>query len=149
MKWKESVSKSVIGWIISLAGMVLWFYGYLATGNPPIFDWQANTAWWISDFFPNVESEIGMALVFVGMVPIYWTRIISLGLRGLWRRRDDNYDVLEDGVVVGRIFLSPAAPEHRPWMWTRMNTRGRPPAFGYEPTRAAAMAAFSKSWQRE
>ena len=66
--------KSVIGWTISLAGMVLWFYGYLATGNPPIFDWQVNTAWWISDFLPNVESEIGMALVFVGMVPIYWPR---------------------------------------------------------------------------
>jgi hypothetical protein len=25
--------------------------------------------------------------------------------------------VLEDGVVVGRIFLSPAAPQDRPWVW--------------------------------
>jgi hypothetical protein len=30
---------------------------------------------------------------------------------------DDDYDVLEDGVVVGRIFLSPATPRDRPWMW--------------------------------
>jgi hypothetical protein len=31
--------------------------------------------------------------------------------------RDDDYDVLEYGVVVRRIFLSPAAPRSRPWMW--------------------------------
>jgi hypothetical protein len=34
------------------------------------------------------------------------------------RRRADDYDVLEDGKVVGRIFhLDAAAPEGRPWMW--------------------------------
>ena len=34
------------------------------------------------------------------------------------RRRDNDYDVLEDGKVVGRIFKVPAAaPEGRPWMW--------------------------------
>ena len=27
------------------------------------------------------------------------------------------YDVLEDGAVVGRIFLSPVAPADKPWMW--------------------------------
>jgi hypothetical protein len=29
----------------------------------------------------------------------------------------EDYSVLEDGVVVGRIFLSPGAPQERPWMW--------------------------------
>jgi len=52
--------------------MVLWLYGYFATGNPSLIDWQANTPWWIADFLPNIESEIGMVLVCVGMVPIYW-----------------------------------------------------------------------------
>jgi hypothetical protein len=66
-------------------------------------------------------------------------------LRRLWRWRHDNYDVVEDGIVVGRIFLSPDAPKHRPWMWTSHEHKGRPPAFGYEPTREAAMAAFAKS----
>jgi hypothetical protein len=33
---------------------------------------------------------------------------------GQWS--DDDYDVLENGVVAGRIFLS-AAPRNRPWMW--------------------------------
>jgi hypothetical protein len=30
--------------------------------------------------------------------------------------RDDDYDVLENGVVVGRIFKVPVAPQDRPWM---------------------------------
>jgi hypothetical protein len=34
------------------------------------------------------------------------------------RRRLDDYDVLEDGVVVGRIFcLDAVGPQGRPWMW--------------------------------
>jgi hypothetical protein len=70
-------------------------------------------------------------------------------LRRLWRWRDDHYNVVENDVVVGRIFRSPSAPKHRPWMWTFNEHQGRPPAFGYEPTHEAAMAAFAKSWRRE
>jgi hypothetical protein len=29
----------------------------------------------------------------------------------------EDYSVLEGGAVVGRIFLSPSAPQDRPWMW--------------------------------
>jgi hypothetical protein len=29
----------------------------------------------------------------------------------------DDYDVLEDGVIVGRIFKVPIAPQDQPWMW--------------------------------
>jgi hypothetical protein len=69
----ESLSKGVIiGWIISFAGTTLWLYGYFATGNPSLIDWHANTPWWIADFLPNFESEIGMALAYVGTVPNYW-----------------------------------------------------------------------------
>jgi hypothetical protein len=50
----------------------LWLYGYFATGHPSLFDWHANTPWWIADFLTNIESEIEMALLFAGMVPIYW-----------------------------------------------------------------------------
>jgi len=67
------VSKLVIiGWVIELAGAALWLYGYLVTGHPSLFDWHASTPWWIADYLPNVESEIGMALLFAGMVPLYW-----------------------------------------------------------------------------
>ena len=34
---------------------------------------------------------------------------------GQWS--DDDYDVLENGVVIGRIFKVPIAPAERPWMW--------------------------------
>jgi hypothetical protein len=72
---RNIMSKTVIvGWIIMLAGTALWIYGYFATGNPPLFDWQTHTPWWISELLPNIESEIGMALVWAGMVPAYWPR---------------------------------------------------------------------------
>ena len=60
------------GWIIELAGTALWIYGYFVTGNPPLVDWQADAPWWIADFLPNIESEIGMVLALTAMVPIYW-----------------------------------------------------------------------------
>ena len=72
---RRRMSKSaVIGWVISSLGMVLWLYGYFVTGHPSLVDWHSNTPWWIADFLPNLESEIGMALAFGGMVPIYWPR---------------------------------------------------------------------------
>jgi hypothetical protein len=49
---------------------------------------------------------------------------------GQWR--DHDYDVLEDGVMVGRI-LSPAAPQGRQWMWANgHNGDIKRAAYGYE-----------------
>jgi hypothetical protein len=59
---------AILAWIISLAGMTLWLYGYFVTGNTSLIDWRAYTPWWIADFLPNIESEIGLALVCVGSV---------------------------------------------------------------------------------
>jgi hypothetical protein len=56
---------------------------------------------------------------------------------GQWR--DDDYDVIFKGAVVGRVFLSPAEPQDRQWMWIQNRT----PTHGYEPTRETAMAAFA------
>src|SRR5262245_58533835 len=62
----------------------------------------------------------------------------------------EDYSVLEDGVVVGRIFKVPIAPQDQPWMWTSgHNGQIRRAAHGYEPTREAAMATSAKSWRRE
>jgi hypothetical protein len=68
---------------------------------------------------------------------------------GQWR--EDDYDVLENGVVVGRIFLlAVVGPESRPWMWASgHNGDIDRAAHGYEQTREAAMAAFAKSWRRK
>jgi hypothetical protein len=67
------------------------------------------------------------------------------------RVNDDDFDVLADGVVVGRIFNAAASPVGTPWMWTLEfgHHEDRTPTHGYEPTREAAMAAFAKSWRRK
>jgi len=64
-----------------------------------------------------------------------------------WNQED--YEVLEDSVVVGRIFLMPIGLKGRPWMWVIRERKGRTPTHGYEATREAAMAAFAKRWRRE
>ena len=68
---------------------------------------------------------------------------------GEWN--DDDYDVLADGAVVGRIFKVHAAPAGTPWMWTLAfgQHEDRTPTHGYAATREAAMRAFVKSWRRE
>jgi hypothetical protein len=61
----------------------------------------------------------------------------------------EDYSVLEEGVIVGRIFLSPAAPQDRPWMWASgHNGKIRRAAHGYEPTHEAAMAHSPKDGDR-
>ncbi len=68
---------------------------------------------------------------------------------GEWN--DDDYDVVADGIVVGRIFNSAASPVGTPWMWTLAfgHHEDRTPTHGYAVTREDAMAAFRKSWRRE
>jgi len=63
---------------------------------------------------------------------------------------DDDYDVLADGVVVGRIMKAAAVPVGMSWMWTlAFGHHKGTPTHGYAATREAAMAAFAKSWRRE
>jgi hypothetical protein len=68
---------------------------------------------------------------------------------GQWS--EDDYDVVADSMVVGRIFKSAAAPVGTPWFWTLAysHLEDRTPTHGYEPTRETAMAAFAKSWRRQ
>jgi hypothetical protein len=66
---------------------------------------------------------------------------------GEWN--EDDYDVLADGEVVGRIFKANSAPVGEPWMWTLAfgHHEDRTPTHSYAATREAAMAAFAKSWR--
>ena len=70
-------------------------------------------------------------------------------LSGEWS--DDDYDVLADGIVVGRIMKAAVAPVGTPWLWTLAygHHEDRTPIYGYEPMREAAMTAFARSWRRE
>jgi len=57
---------------------------------------------------------------------------------GTWN--EDDYDVLADGVVVGRIMKANAAPVGSPWLWTfGFNPLERRPTHGYTATREAAI----------
>ena len=64
---------------------------------------------------------------------------------------DNDFDVLGDGVVVGRIMKAAAVPVGMSWMWTLAfgYHEDRAPSHGYAATREAAMAAFGKRWRRE
>ena len=64
---------------------------------------------------------------------------------------EDDYDVLADGIVVGRIMRAAASPVDAPWLWTLAcgEHENRTPTHGYAATREAAMAAFAKRWRRE
>jgi len=68
---------------------------------------------------------------------------------GQWS--DDDFDVLANGEVVGRIYKANAAPVGSAWMWTLIfeHHQGSTPTHGYAATREAAMAAFAKSSRRE
>jgi hypothetical protein len=59
-------------------------------------------------------------------------------------------ETLADGAVVGRIMKAAAVPVGMSW-WTLAfgYHEDLTPTHGYGPTRAAAMAAFAKSWRRE
>jgi hypothetical protein len=56
--------------VIYAAGFAIWLFGYLSAGHASVFDWTA-TPWWISSFVPNLEAELGLALMFASMIPIY------------------------------------------------------------------------------
>jgi len=75
----------------------------------------------------------------------------QLILKRTWRSSgkwaDDDYDVLADGVVVGRIFKGRRRLK-RPWLWTLAYAITRI-VCRRTATREAAMAAFAKSWRRE
>jgi hypothetical protein len=65
--------------------------------------------------------------------------------------RGEDYDVLAEGVVVGRIFKSLLAPANAQWFWNFAHGHygARRPTNGSAATRDDAMAAFAVSWERE
>jgi hypothetical protein len=71
------------GWAIYAAGFAIWLFGYLSTGHAAIFDWDAATPWWISSFVPNLEAELGLAVMFASMIPIYWRAVRERALARL------------------------------------------------------------------
>ena len=77
---RMAIAKS-IGWAIFAAGLAIWCFGYLSAGHATAFDWDVATPSWISSFVPNLEAELGLALMFASMIPIYWRAGWKLGER--------------------------------------------------------------------
>jgi hypothetical protein len=63
----------------------------------------------------------------------------------------DDFDVLTEGVIVGRIMRDATAPETAQWFWSLAYGyhKDRSPTYGYAATRVAAMADLARSWRRE
>jgi hypothetical protein len=82
-----------------------------------------------------------------------WLRVLSQSTikHASDRGGENDYDVLAEGVVVGRIMRAIVAPVESPWFWTLAYGyhHDRRPTHGYAATREAAMTAFAKSWGRE
>ena len=60
---------------------------------------------------------------------------------------ENNFEVLEHGRCIGRLFLLPEVPD-RYWMWI-ITAPEYPPTFhsyGYSATREQAMADFKAQW---
>ena len=80
--WGRLANAKSIGWAIYAAGFAIWLFGYLSAGHAPLFDWKAATPWWISSFVPNLEAELGLALMFASVIPIYaravWANLARL-----------------------------------------------------------------------
>jgi hypothetical protein len=98
--------------------------------------------------FANSGAEDASSSVDV-TAPLVLKRASASRPSGEWS--DDDYDVLTNGAVVGRIMKAAAAPVGTPWLWTLGYGyhEDRTPTHGYEATREAAMAAFAKSWRQE
>jgi hypothetical protein len=79
-----------IGWASYAAGFVIWLFGYLSTGHASAFDWGVATPRWISSFVPNLEAELGLALMFASMIPIYWRAGRKRAASSQIRRRADD-----------------------------------------------------------
>jgi hypothetical protein len=78
--WREDLERArmnkteITGWVLSLVGILAWLYGYFSSGHTALLDWPAFAPWWIADYLPNIETEIGMVLMCVGTGASYWPK---------------------------------------------------------------------------
>ena len=63
----------LIGYALSIVGLALWSYGYFIGGHAALIDWNRHVPSWIADYLPNIEAELGMIIMCIGTVFIYWT----------------------------------------------------------------------------
>jgi hypothetical protein len=74
---RSMLNAKTFGWAIYALGFAIWCFGYVSAGHAPLFEWEV-TPWWISSFVPNLEAELGFALMFASMLPtLPWVRLFA------------------------------------------------------------------------
>ena len=63
---------NIVGWSGYVAGGGLWLYGYLVTGTQALVNWASISPTWVAEFMPNLEAELGMLVMCIAMVPLFW-----------------------------------------------------------------------------
>ena len=65
--------------IVSVLGGLLWVYGYFVVGHASLLNWPSFSPSWVSEFLPNLESEIGMVACITGMIVAYGAKWLGFG----------------------------------------------------------------------
>jgi hypothetical protein len=84
-----------------------------------------NLVFWLAPDIRRPKSEGGQVITIARVATSPMSSLILK--RAPIGRNLEDYDVLCDGVVVGRSFLSPSAPPDRSWMWASGNPHGTSP----------------------
>ena len=66
---------SIVVWGGYIVGGLLWLYGYLVTGTKALVDWASLSPTWVAEFMPNLEAEMGMLVMCIAMVPLFWNAV--------------------------------------------------------------------------
>jgi predicted nucleotidyltransferase len=119
--WKRQLEE-IVGRRVSLEAIV---------PGAPGPDWDSMVRCFGVRLWSRVDSS------FSPMPLLILKRASASRSSGEWN--DDDFDVLADGVVVGRIFKANAAPVGSPWMWSLAfgHHEDRTPTHGYAESRTA------------
>lgn len=67
-----------IGWAGTILGCLLWGWGYFAEGSLPFIQWSSFAPNWISEFMANWQEELGVLLMLVASVPLYYVQLKAI-----------------------------------------------------------------------
>ena len=68
----------IVGWAFTLIGAAMWVYGYYSVEAATFISWQEIAPSWFAEYLPNRAAEIGVTLMIVALLPMYWPRGRSL-----------------------------------------------------------------------
>ena len=52
---------------LSAIGTALYLYGYFADGSAALISWPE----WASEYVPNLQAELGLAISFIALIPLF------------------------------------------------------------------------------